>query len=113
MQHIVERIARREYCVAGPLMPQGDSAAGLATPGAPLADLNLACGVTGNRPALALYNLYLRRALALTPADLVLYFGDRTVGASGSFSKPNFEIRSVFIYPLRQDAIENGSSTPR
>jgi 2-succinyl-5-enolpyruvyl-6-hydroxy-3-cyclohexene-1-carboxylate synthase len=117
MQRLVNRIqaAQNVVCVAGPLVPTGATTAiaTLATHlGAPLfADIN--SGLRGNAaspPVLALYNLYLRGALArLPPTDLVLYFGDRIV------SEPLREFlaarRADFIlcsaYPLRQDAIEN------
>ena len=116
-QRVVDCItaARDIVCVAGPLAPT--SAIGairtLATRlGAPLlADINSGLRCDGlPTVALALYNLYLRQALARLPqADLVLYFGDRIV------SEPLREYlaahRTEFIlcspYPLRQDAIEN------
>jgi 2-succinyl-5-enolpyruvyl-6-hydroxy-3-cyclohexene-1-carboxylate synthase len=117
MQRLVSRIqaAQSVVCVAGPLAPTSVTKA-IATLaahlGAPLfADIN--SGLRGNAasPAvLALYNLYLRGALArLPPPDLVLYFGDRIV------SEPLREFlaarRVEFIlcsaYPLRQDAVEN------
>jgi 2-succinyl-5-enolpyruvyl-6-hydroxy-3-cyclohexene-1-carboxylate synthase len=76
-----------------------------------LADINSGLRCHGQQaPVLALYNLYLRRAVSrLPPADLVLYFGDRIV------SEPLREYleaqRGEFIlcsaYPLRQDAVEN------
>jgi 2-succinyl-5-enolpyruvyl-6-hydroxy-3-cyclohexene-1-carboxylate synthase len=102
-------------CVAGPLAPTSSTAAirTLATRlGAPLlADINSGLRCDGHEtPVLALYNLYLRKAIARLPqADLVLYFGDRIV------SEPLREYlsahRTEFIlcspYPLRQDAIEN------
>src|SRR5882724_47270 len=116
-QRIVERIAAVDniVCVAGPLAPTGDMAAlqSLATRlAAPLlADINSGLRCHGQQASvLALYNLYLRRAVSrLPPADLVLYFGDRIV------SEPLREYleaqRGEFIlcsaYPLRQDAIEN------
>src|SRR5215475_7167393 len=116
-QRIVERIAAADniVCVAGPLAPTGDMAAlqslaiRLAAP--LLADINSGLRCHGQQASvLALYNLYLRRAVSrLPPADLVLYFGDRIV------SEPLREYleaqRGEFIlcsaYPLRQDAIEN------
>jgi 2-succinyl-5-enolpyruvyl-6-hydroxy-3-cyclohexene-1-carboxylate synthase len=117
MQRLVDRIAAANQivCVAGPLAPTRPSAAlhTLATRlGAPLlADINSGLRCDGTRtPVLALYNLYLRRAMAgLPPVELVLYFGDRIV------SEPLREYlaaqRTEFIvcspYPLRQDAIEN------
>ena len=102
-------------CVAGPLAPTSSTAAirTLATRlGAPLlADINSGLRCDGHEtPVLALYNLYLRQAIAWLPqADLVLYFGDRIV------SEPLREYlaahRTEFIlcspYPLRQDAVEN------
>ena len=102
-------------CVAGPLAPTSATAAirTLATRlGAPLlADINSGLRCDGHQtPVLALYNLYLRKAVSRLPqADLVLYFGDRIV------SEPLREYlaahRTEFIlcspYPLRQDAIEN------
>ena len=116
-QRIVERITAVDniVCVAGPLAPTGDMAAlqSLATRlAAPLlADINSGLRCQGQQVSvLALYNLYLRRAVSrLPPADLVLYFGDRIV------SEPLREYleaqRGEFIlcsvYPLRQDAIEN------
>jgi len=116
-QRIVESIAAVDniVCVAGPLAPTGDMAAlqSLATRlAAPLlADINSGLRCHGQQASvLALYNLYLRRAVSrLPPADLVLYFGDRIV------SEPLREYleaqRGEFIlcsaYPLRQDAIEN------
>ena len=76
-----------------------------------MADINSGLRCQGQQVSvLALYNLYLRRAVSrLPPADLVLYFGDRIV------SEPLREYleaqRGEFIlcsaYPLRQDAIEN------
>src|SRR5215831_17472196 len=114
---IVDRIAAADnvVCVAGPLAPTGSTAAIRALAarlGAPLlADVNSGLRCDGHHaPVLALYNLYLRGAIArLPPADLVLYFGDRIV------SEPLREYlvahRTEFIlcspYPLRQDAIEN------
>ena len=116
-QRVVDCItaAHDIVCVAGPLAPT--SAVGAirtlaARLGAPLlADINSGLRCDGSPTAvLALYNLYLRQALARLPqADLVLYFGDRIV------SEPLREYlaahRTEFIlcspYPLRQDAIEN------
>src|SRR5215471_18350031 len=102
-------------CVAGPLASTSAPAAirTLATRlGAPLlADINSGLRCDGHEaPVLALYNLYLRKAVARLPqADLVLYFGDRIV------SEPLREYlaahKTEFIlcspYALRQDAIEN------
>lgn len=117
MQRLVDRLtaASAILCVAGPLAATSPTLAlrRLATHlGAPLlADINSGLRCDGHRDTvLALYNLYLRRAVAqLPPADLVLYFGDRIV------SEPLREYlaaqRAEFIlcspYPLRQDAIEN------
>jgi 2-succinyl-5-enolpyruvyl-6-hydroxy-3-cyclohexene-1-carboxylate synthase len=116
-QRIVERIAAASdiVCVAGPLPPTVRPIAlqALATRlAAPLlADINSGLRCDGQpAAALALYNLYLRRAASrLPPADLVLYFGDRIV------SEPLREYleaqRGEFIlcsaHPLRQDAVEN------
>jgi 2-succinyl-5-enolpyruvyl-6-hydroxy-3-cyclohexene-1-carboxylate synthase len=117
IRRLVSRIsaAHNPVCVAGPLVPTSTGAALItlaAQLGAPLfADIN--SGLRGYGPAspvLALYNLYLRPAMARLPqADLVLYFGDRIV------SEPLREYLAgqpgEFIlcssYPLRQDAIEN------
>jgi len=117
IQDLAQRIAAAGdiVCVAGPLAPVTDRTAlpALSTHlGAPLlADINSGLRCDGQRAsALALYNLYLRRATSsLPPAELVLYFGDRIV------SEPLREYleaqRGEFIlcssYPLRQDAIEN------
>jgi 2-succinyl-5-enolpyruvyl-6-hydroxy-3-cyclohexene-1-carboxylate synthase len=117
MQRIVDCItaAQAIVCVAGPLAPTSSAVAirTLATRlGAPLlADINSGLRCAGpETPVLALYNLYLRKAISRLPqADLVLYFGDRIV------SEPLREYlaahRTEFIlcspYPLRQDAIEN------
>src|SRR5262245_45558621 len=116
-QRVVDCItaAHAIVCVAGPLAPTSSGAAIrtlAARLGAPLlADINSGLRCDGSHTAvLALYNLYLRKALARLPqADLVLYFGDRLV------SEPLREYlaahRTEFIlcspYPLRQDAIEN------
>lgn len=116
-QRIVDRItaASEIVCVVGPLASTSATAAirRLATQlGAPLlADINSGLRCDGEHaPVLALYNLYLRRAVApLPPPELVLYFGDRII------SEPLREYlaahRTEFIlcspYPLRQDAIEN------
>ena len=86
-QRMVECIttAANIVCVAGPLAPTSSTAAirTLATRlGAPLlADINSGLRCDGHEtPVLALYNLYLRKAIAWLPqADLVLYFGDRIV----------------------------------
>ena len=116
-QRLAARItaAHDIVCVAGPLASTSAPAAirMLATRlGAPLlADINSGLRCDGHEaPVLALYNLYLRKAVARLPqADLVLYFGDRIV------SEPLREYlaahKTEFIlcspYPLRQDAIEN------
>jgi 2-succinyl-5-enolpyruvyl-6-hydroxy-3-cyclohexene-1-carboxylate synthase len=115
-RHLVDRISAADniVCVAGPLAPTTTTTAlrKLATHlAAPLfADINSGLRCDGRQvPVLALYNLYLRGATRLPPADLVLYFGDRLV------SEPLREYlqaqRGEFIlcspYPLRQDAIEN------
>ena len=86
-QRLVDCItaAANIVCVAGPLAPTSATAAirTLATRlGAPLlADINSGLRCDGHQtPVLALYNLYLRKAVARLPqADLVLYFGDRIV----------------------------------
>ena len=86
-QRIVDCItaAHNIVCVAGPLAPTSATAAirTLATRlGAPLlADINSGLRCDGHQtPVLALYNLYLRKAVTRLPqADLVLYFGDRIV----------------------------------
>jgi 2-succinyl-5-enolpyruvyl-6-hydroxy-3-cyclohexene-1-carboxylate synthase len=116
-RRMVDRITAAEnpVCVAGPLAPISATAAIrtlAARLGAPLlADINSGLRCDGHEtPVLALYNLYLRQAVARLPqADLVLYFGDRIV------SEPLREYlaahRTEFIlcslYPLRQDAVEN------
>jgi 2-succinyl-5-enolpyruvyl-6-hydroxy-3-cyclohexene-1-carboxylate synthase len=116
-RRMVDRITAAEnpVCVAGPLAPISATAAIrtlAARLGAPLlADINSGLRCDGHEtPVLALYNLYLRQAVARFPqADLVLYFGDRIV------SEPLREYlaahRTEFIlcslYPLRQDAVEN------
>src|SRR5439155_17601112 len=107
--------ARDIVCVAGPLAPTSSPAAirSLAARlGAPLlADINSGLRCDGHEtPVLALYSLYLRKAVARLPqADLVLYFGDRIV--SESLREYLAAHRTEFIlcspYPLRQDAIEN------
>jgi len=102
-------------CVAGPLAPPSATTAIriLATRlGAPLlADINSGLRCDGHEtPVLALYNLYLRKAVARLPrTDLVLYFGDRIVSEPLreylAAHRPEFIMCSP--YPLRQDAIEN------
>jgi len=117
IQRLIDRITAASdiVCVAGPLAPTHSAAALPALAAhlaAPLfADINSGLRCDRHRaPVLALYNVYLRRALSqLPPADLVLYFGDRIV------SEPLREYleaqRSELIvcspYALRQDAIEN------
>ena len=89
-QRIVDCIttAANIVCVACPPAPTSSTAAirTLATRlGAPLlADINSGLRCDGHEtPVLALYNLYLRKAIAWLPqADLVLYFGDRIVSAT-------------------------------
>lgn len=117
LQRIVERItaAGEIVCVAGPLASTSATAAlrRLAMQlGAPLvADINSGLRCDGEHaPVLALYNLYLRRAVSqLPPPELVLYFGDRIVSEPLreylAAHRPEFILCSP--YPLRQDAIEN------
>jgi 2-succinyl-5-enolpyruvyl-6-hydroxy-3-cyclohexene-1-carboxylate synthase len=126
IQQLAERLMAAQHivCVAGPLPPTQTTSPlrTLATRlGAPLfADINAglrcagACdpGSAGETPTpvLALYNLYLRGAMAsLAPADLVLYFGDRLISEPLreylTAHRPEFILCSS--YPLRQDAVEN------
>ncbi len=114
-QRLVTRItaAQNIVCVAGPLAPTAalNAIPQLATHlGAPLlADIHsgLRCSAA-SPPPLALYNLYLRGAMA-HQADLVLYFGDRIVSEPLreylAMQRPELLLCSA--YPLRQDAIEN------
>ncbi|HSF29238.1 MAG TPA: 2-succinyl-5-enolpyruvyl-6-hydroxy-3-cyclohexene-1-carboxylic-acid synthase [Candidatus Tectomicrobia bacterium] len=116
-QRVVERISAADniVCVAGPLAPTsqttalGQLATHLAAP--VLADINSGLRCDGH-PAyvLALYNLYLRRAVARLPAaELVLYFGDRIVSEPlrEYLEAQDAEFILCSSYPLRQDAIEN------
>src|SRR5262249_5683363 len=117
IRRIVDRITatRSIVCVAGPLAPTSSTASirTLATRlGAPLlADINSGLRCDGHEPpVLALYNLYLRKAVARLPRpDLVLDFGDRSV--SELLREYLAAQRTEFIlcspYPVRQDAIEN------
>jgi 2-succinyl-5-enolpyruvyl-6-hydroxy-3-cyclohexene-1-carboxylate synthase len=117
VQRVAERIAAADNIVgvAGPLAPTGATAAlrALATRlAAPLfADINSGLRCDGqSAPVLALYNLYLRRAIAqLPPADLVLYFGDRLVSEPlrEYLEAQQGELVLCSSYPLRQDAVEN------
>jgi 2-succinyl-5-enolpyruvyl-6-hydroxy-3-cyclohexene-1-carboxylate synthase len=117
LQRLVDRIdtARHIVCVAGPLPITGATHAipRLAKHlGAPLlADINSGLRCNGSHyPSLALYNLYLRNAIAQLPqTDLVLYFGDRIVSEPlrEYLAVNNAEFLLCTAYPLRQDAIEN------
>ncbi len=129
VQQLAERLKAAPHivCVAGPL-PATQTTAAIRTLaarlGAPLfADINagLRCddlapteapGRAGVAPApvLALYNLYLRGAMASLPAlDLVLYFGDRLISEPlrEYLTAQHAEFIMCSSYPLRQDAVEN------
>jgi 2-succinyl-5-enolpyruvyl-6-hydroxy-3-cyclohexene-1-carboxylate synthase len=109
-QRLVDRIATAGdiVCVAGPLAPTRLTAAlrRLATHlAAPLfADINsgLRCGGP-SAPVLALYNLYLRKAVSqIPPAELMPYFGDRIV------SEPLRE--AEYVVPCLQKTLHVGAN---